>query len=161
MQKIGVIADNHSFINPRVYDVFDDVELILHAGDIGTMDVITSLEALAPVSAVYGNIDTFPLVSKYPEIFAIEISGVSICVTHIFPGLHDSKVQELVRDKLGGQLDIFICGHSHKAKVERIGSTFVFNPGSAGKRRFRLRPAVGLINIYSLNNFTPEIIYLD
>ncbi len=159
--KIGVISDNHGTMNPGVYEVFADVELILHAGDIGSEDIITSLQSIAPVQAVYGNIDTFPLVSRYPETLSLEISGVTICVMHEFTGLTDPKLLAEIKKFGGRDLDILIYGHSHQAKLERVGQTYLFNPGSAGRKRFSLRPAVGLITIHPDGTHVPEIVYLD
>ncbi len=62
--KIGVISDNHGHMHPKVYDLFQGVDHILHAGDIGSEEIIISLEAMAPVQAVWGNIDTFPIVES-------------------------------------------------------------------------------------------------
>ncbi len=161
MKTIGVISDTHGYIDPRVYPALEGVELILHAGDIGEEDVITSLETLAPVQAVWGNVDTFPLTTRYPEVLAVDTGGVRICVIHQYVDLKTSNIQNVVRSQLGGKLDVLIYGHSHQARLERAGDTYLFNPGSAGKRRFSLRPAVGLITIYASGAFTPEIIYLD
>lgn len=159
--KIGVISDNHGHVNPNVYPIFEGVELILHAGDIGEEDVITSLEAIAPVKAIHGNVDTFPLSTRYPQALALEIHGVVICMVHHFIHLKHSLIRNALRDIGKEQVDILIHGHSHQAKLERLESTLLFNPGSAGKRRFSLRPAVGLLTIFENGKFVPEIVYLD
>ena len=159
--KIGVISDNHGYMNPKVFSVFEHVDLILHAGDIGSEDIITSLETLAPVQAVHGNIDTFPLVSRYPEVLSTMLQGAMICMMHEFRGLDDPRILAEMANFGGRDLDLLIYGHSHQAKLERIGGTYLFNPGSAGKRRFSLRPAVGLLKIEAQNRVVPEIVYLD
>ena len=159
--KIGVISDNHGYMHPKVYDAFVGVERILHAGDIGSLDIITSLEALAPVAAVHGNIDTFPLVTRYPEVLAIDINGVRICIIHEFRGLADSKIQHVATDMRDGKFDIIIYGHSHKAKIDWVDGVLTFNPGAAGKRRFSLQPAVGILQINDDATFSPQILYLD
>lgn len=161
MMKIGVISDNHGYINPNVYAIFDGVAQILHAGDIGSEDIITSLEAIAPVHAIHGNIDTFPLTARYPEVLALEIQGIKICMIHHFISLKISVIQNAIRKFPENKLDLLICGHSHQAKLQRIDDVLIFNPGSAGKRRFSLRPAVGIVHIVEDGSFTPEIIYLD
>jgi hypothetical protein len=159
--KIGVIADTHGYLHPNVFRVFDGVELILHAGDIGTEDIITSLETIAPVRAIYGNIDTFPLSTRYPEVLAMEIHGVGICMIHQFISVKTSLVQNALQKLANGKLDLVICGHTHEAKLQRKDGVLVFNPGSAGKRRFSLRLAVGLLTIPDDGSYTPEIVYLD
>ncbi|MCG8604666.1 metallophosphatase family protein [bacterium] len=158
--KVGVISDTHGFIDPKVFTVFDGVELILHAGDIGSEDIITSLETIAPVKAIHGNIDTFPLSTRYPEVLAIEMEGVAICIIHQFIDIRNSKIRDEMAKTSKAQPDILIFGHSHQAKLEYSGEMLLFNPGSAGRRRFSLRPAVGLLTL-SEESFTPRIVYLD
>lgn len=160
MKTIGVISDTHNFINPKVFSVFQGVELILHAGDIGDGNIITSLETIAPVQAVYGNVDTFPIITRNPEVYTDIIEEIKICMLHQFTGMNSSAIQD-ASQKLGGELDIVIFGHSHRASLQRAGNTFLFNPGAAGKKRFSLRPAVGLIKIKKSGQFVPEIIYLE
>ena len=159
--KVGVISDNHSVIHPKVYTVFEDVELIIHAGDMGSEDVITSLETLAPVKAVHGNIDSYPLRSKYPEVLALEIHSVAICIIHEFITLQSPTIVEAMKNLSKPKLDIVIYGHSHQAKLHKIDDVLLFNPGSAGKRRFTLRPTVGLLQISKAGQFTSELIFLD
>jgi putative phosphoesterase len=159
--KIGIISDTHGYIHPKVFSIFNEVDLILHAGDIGSEDVITSLETLAPVKAIHGNVDTFPLSTRYPGILALDIQGIGICMIHQFFGLKSPKIQEAAR-KLGKKkIDVLIYGHTHQAKLERAKEVFLFNPGSAGKRRFSLRLSVGLLTISEHQHCLPEIIYLE
>ncbi|MFQ5865145.1 MAG: metallophosphoesterase family protein [bacterium] len=158
--KVGVISDTHGAIHPKVYSVFEGVEMILHAGDIGTEDVITSLETLAPVRAIHGNVDTFPLSTRYDEILTLEIHGVAICMIHQFISFNNSVIQNAMMQFPHKRIDLLIYGHTHEAKLERVGEVLLFNPGSAGKRRFSLKPAVGLLTISDKRKFTPEIVYL-
>ncbi|HEX9652680.1 MAG TPA: metallophosphoesterase family protein [bacterium] len=159
--KIGVIADTHGYLHPNVFRAFEGMELILHAGDIGTEDIITSLESIAPVRAIHGNIDIFPLSTRYPEALALEIHGVGICMIHLFISVRTSPVQNALRNLHIGKLELVICGHTHEAKLERKEEVLIFNPGSAGRRRFSLRQAVGIITISDDGRFVPEIIYLE
>lgn len=159
--KIGIISDTHGYINPKVYPVFDGVELILHAGDIGSEDVITSLESVAPVKAIHGNVDTFPLVTRYPEILTLEIQGVAICMIHQFSSLRDANLKKASRNLSRPELDLLIYGHTHEAALKREDGVLLFNPGSAGRRRFHLRPAVGLLTLAGDGTFAPEIVYLE
>lgn len=158
---IGVISDTHGYIHPKVFEIFEGVDEILHAGDIGHEDVITSLEAVAPVQAIHGNIDTFPLRSRYPDMLTVEIRGVSICIIHEFKGLQDPLLKARLQDLQKPKLDLIIFGHSHRATLEQEGDIVLFNPGAAGKRRFNLRPAVGLLTITEGGALTPEIVYLE
>ncbi len=79
---------------------------------------------------------------------------------HQFTGMNSNFIQD-ASAKLEGELDIVIFGHSHQASLQRDGNTFLFNPGAGGKKRFSLRPAVGLLKIKSPGQFVPEIIYLE
>ncbi|MFQ5603868.1 MAG: metallophosphoesterase family protein [bacterium] len=159
--KIGVISDTHGFIHPKVFSIFDGVEQILHAGDIGSEDIVTSLETLAPVQAVYGNIDSFPLTSRYPEILTLELAEFTVCILHQYFGMDHPLIQNAVKNTPKKKIDLLIYGHTHQAQLERQGDLLLFNPGAAGRQRFSLRPAVGLLTLDIRGAMLPEIIYLD
>jgi putative phosphoesterase len=80
--RLGIISDTHGLLRPEVFDVFQGVDHILHAGDIGTLDILTALEAIAPVSAVWGNTDGFELRAKVPERLETRIEGFDFLVIH-------------------------------------------------------------------------------
>ena len=80
--RLGVISDTHGLLRPEVFDVFQEVDHILHAGDVGTLDIITALEALAPVTAVYGNTDGWDVREKLPKVAHVQLDGFEIVVTH-------------------------------------------------------------------------------
>ena len=65
--RLGIISDTHGLLRPEVFDIFAEVDHILHAGDVGPLDILTELEALAPVSAVYGNTDDMEVRSRLPQ----------------------------------------------------------------------------------------------
>lgn len=158
--KIGVISDTHGYIQPAVFNIFSDVDLILHAGDIGNEDVITALETLAPVKAIHGNVDVFPILSKYPETLTLELKGVSILMIHQFIGLHKPEIQRAREVFSKKRIDVLIFGHTHQAKIENKDQTLLLNPGAAGKPRFTLKPSVGLLYINNEGNIHAEICYL-
>ena len=159
--KLGVISDTHGYINPKVFPIFAGVGQILHAGDIGSEDIITTLEAIAPVQAIHGNIDTFPMSTRYPAVLTLDINGALICIIHDFFGLPDPRITDAVQNSGKKKLDLLIYGHSHEAKLARNGEVLLFNPGAAGKQRFSLRPAVGLLTVSESGELTPEICYLN
>jgi hypothetical protein len=138
---IGLISDTHGLVRPDVAAVFRGVDLILHAGDVGSRDVLAELELIAPVEAVAGNVDPFEL--GLPPTFAREIEGLTIRVTHG----HElgSPTPEALASRYPA--DIIVFGHTHRALVRRIGRTLVVNPGSAGPRRFNLMPGVARLTI--------------
>jgi len=126
---VGVISDTHGLLRPEVPELFRDVEIILHAGDIGSYDVVEQLRLLAPVIAVRGNNDTGAWAKVIPETAATEIAGVSVYI------LHDIKMLALHRSA-GHQ--VIVSGHSHKPSLEWRDGILFLNPGSAGPRRFKL-----------------------
>ncbi len=137
MHRIGLLSDTHGWIHPDLFEFYADVDEIWHAGDIGSMEVADRLALFKPLRAVYGNIDGGTLRRTFQEILEFTVAGVDVFMTHIggTPGRYDTKVRELIRAK---KPDIFICGHSHIARVERdpkMGFLYV-NPGAAGYNGF-------------------------
>jgi putative phosphoesterase len=149
---VGVISDTHSRIRSSALDALRGSDIILHAGDIGSADVITALKKIAPVHAIYGNIDIEPLTSKYPATDVIEVSGFS------FYMLHNVRALDLNPKAAGFHVVLF--GHSHKPEFYFKDGVLYFNPGSAGPRRFSLPITVGKITIKDGELF-PEIIPLE
>jgi len=142
--KIGVISDTHGYLDPQVSTLFRGVEHILHAGDIGHPSILTDLEQLAPVTAVLGNND-FGLPLHETEV--VELAGRKFLIHHILvPGApHDRIKSRLARE----DPDVVVFGHSHQAHCQVIGGTLYFNPGYAGKPRFKLARTVAILNCAS------------
>jgi uncharacterized protein len=137
--RIGLISDTHGLLRPEALQALAGVEHIIHAGDIGTAEVIESLRNIAPVDAVRGNNDKGPWAKELPPWLALEFDGVGIHV------LHD--VNELDVGPGAAGFRVVVAGHSHKPQVtERDGVLFV-NPGSAGPRRFSLPVTVGYLTV--------------
>jgi hypothetical protein len=132
--KIGIISDTHGWIDPAVYEHFASVDEIWHAGDAGTSDVITELEAFRPLRAVWGNIDGFDVRKVTKEYLFFGASGKKVLMIHIggYPGHYSPRAMELIRDL---RPDIFVCGHSHIVKViyDRDLKMLCINPGAAGR----------------------------
>jgi putative phosphoesterase len=131
--KIGIISDTHGWIHPRLFEHFKDVDEIWHAGDIGNIETADVLASFKPLRAVYGNIDDAVVRLAYKENLKFRIEGTSIWITHIggTPSHYDSRVKEGI---MQNPPDIFICGHSHIAKVmhdKKTGLLYI-NPGAAG-----------------------------
>ncbi len=152
--KIGIISDTHGLVRPEVYKAFEGVDLILHAGDIGSHDVILELTPIAPVKAVVGNVDT-DLLHRFEEKISFSIENHAIHLQHI---LHEFPEENRLSD--GPVNEIFIFGHSHKPMNQQAGTTLYFNPGSAGPRRFKLPITVGLITLNE-SQVTGSIISLE
>jgi uncharacterized protein len=143
--RLGVIADTHGLLRPEVFDAFAEVDHILHAGDIGSLELLAELEALAPVTAVYGNTDGFDLRQRVPQVARVELDGFDIVVTH------GDQFGSPTPEKLNGtfpEAQIIIYGHTHRPLLTIVDVVVtVMNPGGAGARRFGLPPSVGILEL--------------
>lgn len=139
MVRIGVISDTHGLLRPEVEQRLAGVAHIVHAGDIGSPNVIARLQRIAPVIAIRGNVDTGQEAEHYPETQMITLGGRCIYV------LHD--IQTLQLDPVLSGLDVVICGHSHRPRIETIRGVLYLNPGSAGPRRFNLPITVATLDL--------------
>lgn len=144
MVRVGIISDTHGLLRPAVFDHFSGVEHILHAGDVGLTDLLTELEAVAPVTAVWGNTDGWDLQERLLEIARLELAGVSIVVVH--GQQFGSPTPERVAAAYP-EADLVVFGHSHKAVIRQVGSTLAVNPGSAGPMRFGVTPTLALAEL--------------
>jgi len=132
--RVGVISDTHGYVSPRLFELFEGVERIMHAGDITTMDVITELSAIAPVVAVHGNMDYSEVVSRYPEDLKIELAGLYVFMTH--NGGMLLRNPAAFEARCGpNRPAVFIWGHTHRPENRMIGGMLSLNPGSAGRPR--------------------------
>ncbi len=141
--RIGVLSDTHGFFDPRIVRHFTGVDHIIHAGDIGNPTIVARLAALAPVTAVTGNVDwDGPLDHDYRRIERLELSGYQIFVTHI-----GGKPAELATHLPEPQPDIYIYGHSHIPALQHHSDVLFLNPGAAGKPRFGRQPSLALLDL--------------
>jgi putative phosphoesterase len=136
---IGVISDTHGLLRPEALEALRGSDQIIHAGDVGSPEIFDKLSAIAPVTAVRGNIDKAPWCRKLPDTEVLELGGVSIYV------LHDLAQLDL-KPKAAGFAAV-ISGHSHIPKQETRDGVLYFNPGSAGARRFKLPVSLGRLTV--------------
>jgi putative phosphoesterase len=140
---IGLVSDTHGLVRPDIARVLSGVTRILHAGDVGAPGVLRALSAIAPVDAVFGNVDDpgDPLLA--PER-VVTVGEVTIHVSHGHQ-LGSPTPERLLARYRG---DVIVFGHTHRAIVARAADgRLVVNPGAAGPRRFDLRPSVALLRI--------------
>ena len=143
--RLGVIADTHGLFDPAIRRHFSGVDHIIHAGDIGNRSVIEQLEMIAPVTAVSGNVDGYEE-SGFPTEAIIKLNGFRIAIRHVV--FEAGKLTEDGRAFLDRtRPDICIFGHTHQPRSEWLGDTLLFNPGSAGPKRFTLPRMVGRITM--------------
>ncbi len=148
---IGVISDTHGVLRSEAIEALRGSEHIIHAGDVGSPEILAELSALAPLTAIRGNIDKGAWARKLPETEVLELGGLSIYV------LHDLAQLDL-KPKAAG-FSVVISGHSHVPKHETRDGVFYFNPGSAGPQRFRLPISVGRL-IVNDGGVRGEILHL-
>jgi putative phosphoesterase len=143
--RLGVIADTHGLLRPEVFEVFRSVDHILHAGDLGPLDLLVELEAIAPVTAVFGNTDKFEVRARLPQVAQVELEGFRIVVTHgdQFGSPTPEKLHAAYPDA-----EILIFGHTHRPLLTLVDVVVTaMNPGGAGPRRFDLPPSVGILEL--------------
>lgn len=150
--RIGVISDTHGLVRPEVVKALHGVSRILHAGDIGKLEVLDSLRAIAPVTAVRGNVDGCTWAYTLPETEVVELGGVSLYMLH--------NLQELDLDPAAAGFRAVIYGHSHMAAADKRNGVLFLNPGSAGPRRFRLPVSVALLRVRE-GKCIPQLITLE
>jgi putative phosphoesterase len=143
--RIGVISDTHGLLRPEVFDVFARVDRILHAGDVGPESLLDELEAIAPVTAVYGNTDGWALRSRLPQVATLELDGFTIVVTH------GDQLGAPTPERLQIEFpdaEIIVFGHTHRPVLTLVDTVVtVMNPGGAGRRRFDLPASVGILEL--------------
>ncbi len=137
--RVGVISDTHGLIRPEALAALRGCAHILHAGDVGSAEVLQALERVAPVFAVRGNIDRGDLARRLPATAVVEIGGLRLGVTHnLHLGLLDPETD---------RLDVLVYGHSHRPEQHRRQRCLWLNPGSAGPSRFGRPATLGLLRI--------------
>jgi putative phosphoesterase len=158
-RSVGIISDTHGLLRPEALHALGGSDLILHAGDIGSEDVLERLCQIAPVIAVRGNVDTAVWAAELPVIAQTEVGGRRIGI------LHD--LTQLDIRSMGDDIAMIIYGHSHKPVQQTKEGIIYLNPGSAGPRRFRLPvslvradfgvkpPAVRFIDLLTGKDFAP------
>jgi uncharacterized protein len=139
VHTLGVISDTHGLVRPEALRALAGVEHIVHAGDIGTPEVLEVLERVAPVTAVRGNNDRGAWAKVIPETDVLELGGVSLYL------LHD--LHELDLEPRAAGFAAVISGHSHQPKLEERDGVLYLNPGSAGPRRFKLPISLAKLTI--------------
>ncbi len=143
--RLGIIADTHGLLRPEVFEVFAEVDHILHAGDIGSVELLTELEAIAPVTAVYGNTDGWDLRHRLPQVVEKRIEGLDFVLLH--GDQFGSPTPALVHEAFPAA-EVIIYGHTHRPLLTTIDLVVtVMNPGGAGQRRFDLIPSVGIMEL--------------
>jgi putative phosphoesterase len=149
---VGVISDTHGLLRPEAVELLRGSEHILHAGDIGSPEIVPALEKIAPVTAIRGNVDTQAWARRFAETEVVELAGLQFYI------IHDVNALDL-SPKAAGFVAV-VSGHSHQPKQEMKDGVLYFNPGSAGPRRFKLPISVGKLEVSS-KGLRAQILTID
>jgi putative phosphoesterase len=136
---VGVISDTHGLLRPEALEALAGSDVLIHAGDIGSEEILPTLARIAPVTAVKGNIDAAAWANVLPETAEVAIGADRIYVIHDVHTLQINPAQAGYRAA--------ISGHSHKPSEEVRAGVLYLNPGSAGPRRFQLPVTLAQIRI--------------
>jgi putative phosphoesterase len=136
---IGVISDTHGLLRPEAVEALRGVDLILHAGDVGSSEVLETLKGIAPVVAVRGNNDRGHWADDLPQWEVAEVGSISIYMIH--------DVKEIDLDPAAAGFQVVVSGHSHKPSVEERKGVLYVNPGSVGPRRFSLPVTIARLKV--------------
>ncbi|MGA3177863.1 MAG: metallophosphoesterase family protein [Candidatus Acidiferrum sp.] len=139
--RLGIISDTHGLLRPEAARALSEVDLIVHAGDVGKPEVLTQLKTIAPVFAVRGNVDTEAWAAELPATAIVDADSASLYV------LHNLRELDLWPDAAG--FDAVISGHTHQAEQWEREGVLYLNPGSAGPRRFHLPVTLALVDVGS------------
>jgi hypothetical protein len=137
--RIGIISDTHGLLRPEVVRRLTGVDHIIHGGDIGRPDVIADLRNIAPVTAIRGNVDKGDWADDYADTELVRLAARSIFV------LHDLKALRI--DPISFGIDVIVSGHTHMPKIDTVDGVLHLNPGSAGRRRFKLPITLATLDI--------------
>jgi len=151
MCRIGVISDTHRLVRPEILTALEGVEHIIHAGDMGSPDVIAELRRVAPVTAIRGNADAGDWAREFPETAIVQAGGIMIYVIH--------NIDSLDLDPRASEFSAVVYGHSHVPMQQTRDGVLYFNPGSAGPRRFHLPVSMGYLTVRG-KSVSGEIILL-
>jgi putative phosphoesterase len=139
MAVIGVISDTHGLLREEALARLSGVDHIIHGGDIGSESIIPALETIAPVTAIRGNVDIAAWCSRFPHTAKLTLFGRSIHV------IHDRNDLDFNPHEHG--VDVVISGHSHRPRIDTRHGVLYLNPGSAGRRRFKLPVTLATLEI--------------
>lgn len=149
---MGVISDTHGLLRPAAIEALRGCDRILHAGDVGSGEILPALRQIAPTVAVRGNVDAGNWADELAATEVAEVGPVSFYMLHI---------RELLDlDPAAAGFDAVVYGHSHRPEIDRRDGVLYLNPGSAGPRRFRLPVTLAIVEV-DAEQVRPRIVDLE
>jgi putative phosphoesterase len=149
--RVGVVSDTHNLLRPRVLERLDGCERILHAGDVGGLEILEQLRRIAPVSAIRGNTDAGATAAALPETLEGDLGGLPFGMVHR---------REDAGRTWPSRLRLLVFGHSHRPELEWQGNCLLLNPGACGQRRFHLPLTLAILTVAD-NRIVPEILSVE
>jgi putative phosphoesterase len=158
-RSVGIISDTHGLLRTEALQALGGSELIIHAGDVGSPNVLERLGQIAPIVAVRGNVDSAAWADPLQMTAAVELEKQRVWILHDLAGLD--------LDPVRGGFGMVVYGHSHIPAQQMKNGVYYLNPGSAGPRRFRLPvslvradfgvnpPAIRFIDLLTGQEFVP------
>jgi putative phosphoesterase len=136
---VGIISDTHGLLRPEAVEALKGSRYIVHGGDVGDENILRTLEAIAPVTAVRGNVDYDAWARRLPLTAVLDVDGVRIYAVH--------DIGTLDIDPPAAGVDVVVFGHSHRPGIEHRNGVMYLNPGSAGPRRFNLPVSIARLTV--------------
>ncbi len=155
--RVGIVSDTHGMLRAEVFEVLAGVDHLLHAGDVGPAELLAELEAIAPLTVVWGNTDGFDVRERTTGIAEVELDGVRVVVLHGHQLGSPSPGRAAAAYPEAG---LVVYGHSHRPEIQRVGPVLAVNPGSAGAVRFSLPTTVAIAEVQG-GRVDARLIHLD
>jgi uncharacterized protein len=156
--RIGLVSDTHGFFDPQLAEALAGSDVILHAGDVGSGEVLEQLRQIAPVHAVRGNVDLVE--AEWPLSLTLSLGGVAVHVVHILPAPQSDleawgsparrsadlpAAAQRLRRAFDPSIEVVVFGHSHSPCLVPLEGVLFVNPGSSGRKRFTLPRTCALL----------------
>ena len=149
--RVGVVSDTHNLLRPRVLERLEGCERILHAGDVGGLEILEALRRIAPVEAIRGNTDAGATARELPEMLVGDLDGLPFRMIHR---------REDIDRTWPSRSRLLVFGHSHRPELEWQGNCLLLNPGACGQRRFHLPLTLAILTVAD-NRIVPEILSVE
>lgn len=149
--RVGVVSDTHNLLRPRVLERLEGCDRILHAGDVGDLEILEGLRRIAPVEAIRGNTDSGATAAGLPEVLQGDLGGLPFLMVHR---------REDIDRTWPARFRLLIFGHSHRPELEWRGDCLLLNPGACGRRRFHLPLTLAILTVAD-SRILPEILSVE